>query len=121
MMKIILAIGTLCLPLAGQAAVEAMDPLKVGKSAYTLKAEDNDVRMMEVSFAPGQKMAMHEHPKHSIYVLQGGALKISREGQEAQVMQLKQGETVIMEAQKHEAQNTGKTRVKLLVTELKGK
>ena len=98
-----------------------MDPLKVGKSAYTLEAEDNDVRMMEVTFAPGQKIAMHEHPKHSIYVLQGGTLKITQEGKEPQVMQLKPGETLIMEAQKHEAQNTGKSRVKLLVTEFKGK
>lgn len=121
-MKRVLTLVTLTLPISVFAATDAaLDPIAVGHGIYKLKTEDADLRVMEVTFTPGQKIAMHEHPKHAVYVLSGGTLKIQVEGKEAETMNLKAGDTVVIPAQKHEAQNMGKTKIKLVVTEFKGK
>lgn len=121
-MKLILSLVAFTIPVSVFAAVDQkLDPIHVGGKMYSLKAEDENMRMMEVSFAPGQKIGMHEHPKHYVYVVQGGKLRIHEEGKEPQTMDLVAGQTLVMDAQKHEGQNMGKTKIKLLVTELKTK
>jgi beta-alanine degradation protein BauB len=79
------------------------------------------VRIMEVTFQPGQKIDLHSHPKHVVYVLKGGSLKIAPEGKEPQEMKLKAGDTVIIPGEKHWAENLSKSVVKLVVVEIKGK
>ena len=98
-----------------------LDPLNAGKGMYAFKTEDADTRVLEVTFKPGQKVALHQHPKHVAYVIKGGELALTEEGKEPQKMKLDQGAVVLLSAQKHSAENTGKTTVKILVVELKGK
>ena len=106
---------------AADEAANPLDPITVGKGIYSLKSEDADTRVMEVTFKPGQAIDLHQHPKHVVHVLKPGELTINTEGKEPQVMKLKAGDTVIMPAEKHSAKNTGKSLVKVLVVELKGK
>lgn len=106
---------------SAQADEKSLDPIAVSKGMYTLKAEDADTRIMEVNFKPGEKIPMHQHPKHTVYALTDGVLKIYPEGKEPSVTTLKVGDTVIIPAEKHWAENVGKKPIKLVVTELKGK
>ena len=122
------ALAVLLSPLAVFAAdtmpaapTNSLDPLVVGKGSYIFKSEDSDARVLEVTLKPGQKAGLHQHPKHIAYVIKGGELKLTEEGKEPQTMKLPQGAVVFLPAQKHSAENTGKTTVKILVVELKGK
>jgi quercetin dioxygenase-like cupin family protein len=76
------------------------------------------VRVLGVLFKPNDKAAMHSHPDHVVYVLKGGKLKLTSSGK-TDVLDLKTGQAMFFKAQSHEAENTGKTDVDLLVVELK--
>lgn len=76
------------------------------------------MRVLRVIFKPGDTAKMHHHPEHMVYVLKGGKLNFTSEGKN-QVMDLKEGSAVFLEAQNHEATNSGNSVVDLLVVELK--
>jgi quercetin dioxygenase-like cupin family protein len=101
-------------------ALPMQDPAMVGKGIYKKLAENAKCRVFEVTFKPGAKIAMHAHPMHTVYVVRGGKLEITVAGQKPQVLDLKAGQCVILDAQKHSARNVGKTTVKVAVTEIKG-
>ncbi len=94
------------------------DPLKVAKNVYKFIMENDRVRVLEVSFKPGDKAVMHSHPDHVVYVIEGGKVKMTSSGK-TDMMDMKNGQAVFLKAQSHEAENTGKTNVHLLVVELK--
>jgi len=98
----------------------AADPLEVAPDMYKLVYENDQVRVMEVTFKVGQSIPEHTHPNnHFIYVLEGGSVKITKADGTVTNAELKVGDVVWMEAQTHQALNTGTTQVRLLVTEIK--
>jgi quercetin dioxygenase-like cupin family protein len=94
------------------------DPLKVASNVYKLKMENQRVRVFDVSFKPGDKAVMHQHPDHLVYVIKGGKLKLTSQGK-TDTLDLKDGDAVFLNAQSHEANNVGPTTIDLLVVELK--
>ncbi len=98
----------------------AQDPVKAASNVYKKVLLDNEqVRVLQVEFAPGEVAAWHQHPNHVIYVLAGGKVEITDKGKPANVNEMKTGDTMYMPAVTHMAKNVGTTTVKLLVTELK--
>jgi quercetin dioxygenase-like cupin family protein len=95
-----------------------IDPLVSAKNVYKFINENDRVRVLKVTFNPGDTAKMHHHPEHVVYVLKGGRLKLVSGGK-TQEMDLKEGSVVFLEAQNHEATNTGGTMIELLVVELK--
>jgi oxalate decarboxylase/phosphoglucose isomerase-like protein (cupin superfamily) len=61
---------------------------------------------------------MHDHPDHLVYVLNDGKMNLKPSGK-TDVLDLKKGQAIFLKAQSHEAENTGKTDLDLLVVELK--
>lgn len=108
--------------LAASAGVgRAQDPLKVAPDMYKLLFENDRVRVMEVTFTPGQKIAKHSHPDHYVYVVEPGKLKISKPDGSIADADLKEGDVVWIPAETHWAENAGSTTIKLIVNELKKK
>lgn len=104
---------------AGGGTIENMqDPLKVASNAYKLVMESDRVRVLDVFLKPGEKAAMHFHPDHVVYVLNGGQAKLMSSGK-TDVMSMRNGQAIFLKAQSHETENTGKTDLHLLVVELK--
>ena len=97
----------------------AQEPAKVGPTVYRQKLDNDRVRVFEITFKPGQKIGMHSHPDHVVYVVKGGTLKIVEGTKPPVVMKMKPGDTVFLPAQKHWAQNMGKTTIKAVVVEIK--
>lgn len=95
-----------------------MDPMKIASNVYKFINENERVRVLEVVFKPGDMAEMHHHPEHVVYVLKGGLLKLTSEGK-TQELDLKQGSVLFLKEQNHEATNTGKSEINLLVMELK--
>jgi len=97
---------------------KSRDPMKVAKNVYKFIMENDRVRVLEASFKPGDKAIMHDHPDHLVYVLNDGKINLKSSGK-TDVLDLKKGQAVFLKAQAHEAENTGKTDLHLLVVELK--
>jgi quercetin dioxygenase-like cupin family protein len=97
---------------------KSRDPMKVAKNVYKFIMENDRVRVLEASFKPGDKAIMHDHPDHVVYVLNDGKINIKSSGK-TDALDLKKGQAMFLKAQSHEAENTGKTDLHLLVVELK--
>jgi quercetin dioxygenase-like cupin family protein len=88
-------------------------------NVYKILNENDRVRVLQVTFKPGDKASMHHHPEHVVYVLKGGRLKLTTSAGASNEIDLMQGQVVFLEAQNHEAINTGNSTVDLVVLELK--
>ncbi len=97
---------------------KSRDPMKVAKNVYKFIMENDRVRVLEASFKPADKAIMHDHPDHLVYVLNDGKISL-KSSEKTDVLELKKGQAVFLKAQSHEAENTGKTDLHLLVVELK--
>ncbi len=74
--------------------------------------------MYEFTLKPGDSAALHTHPDHSIYVLQGGKLAVTFQGSGRQIMDLKTGTGFISGPLSDAGKNIGTTTVRLLVTDI---
>jgi quercetin dioxygenase-like cupin family protein len=100
------------------ATIVAQDPIKVAPKMYKVLFENDRVRVMEVTFKPGEEIVPHSHPDHYVYVVQGGKLQITNDAGKTDA-ELKAGDVMWIKAEKHFAKNIGTTTVKLVVSELK--
>lgn len=98
----------------------AQDPMQAASNVYKKTLLDNEsVRVMEIEFKVGETAATHSHPNHFVYVTQGGQLTITGADGKAQVVDVKAGDTLWMDATTHTGKNTGNTVIKGVVAELK--
>jgi len=95
------------------------DALQAASNVYKLIMENDRIRVFDARFKPGEKAAMHSHPDHMVYAFNDGKLKLTPSTGKPQIVELKAGQTIWMDATSHAAENLGKTDVHLLVTELK--
>ena len=95
------------------------DPLVVGPNIYKLVFENDQVRVLDVHFKVGDKIAEHSHPNHFVYVLEAGTIKISHPDGTSQTIEGKVGDVVWVNAETHSAENIGTTAFHALVVELK--
>src|SRR5512136_1770532 len=95
------------------------DPALVAGDVYKLLLENERVRVFDVQFKPGQKAEMHGHPDHLIYVLSNYTLNLRLPDGSSQVVPLKTGQIIWMEAGQHAAENIGQSAGHALVIELK--
>lgn len=107
--------------LAQSSLAASLDPLSVAPEMYRKLFENGQVRVMEVTFAPGGRIALHSHPDHFVYVVEGGTLRITDDVGKVTDATVSPGQVLWFDAQAHRAENTGGTQVRLTVTELKGR
>ncbi len=96
----------------------AMDEVNVAAPFLKLLQDTLNIKLFEVTLNPGDSVGMHTHPDYTLYVLQGGTLRITPKDGEAQVNELPTGMGVIFPTGTHSGKNIGTTTVKLLVTDI---
>ena len=96
----------------------AMDPVKVEAAFNRVLADTLNVKLHEVTLNPGDSVGMHTHPDFTMYILQGGTLKIYPKEGEPQVLELKTGMGFIFPTVTHSGKNIGTTTIKLLVSDI---
>jgi quercetin dioxygenase-like cupin family protein len=97
----------------------AQNPLEVGPDIYSLVFENDRVRVMQVTFKPGDKIAMHSHPDHVTTFLTEGTLRLFYPDGSSKDISGKPGDSVWIPAEAHAAENIGTTEVRGIVIELK--
>jgi len=103
----------------GMFLARAQDPLVAAPDMYRVLFENERVRVMEVTFQPGQKIAEHSHPAHFVYVAEAGNIRVYKPDGSSMDAELEVGQVVWFDAETHWAENTGSTVIRLIVSELK--
>jgi quercetin dioxygenase-like cupin family protein len=74
--------------------------------------------MFEVTLKPGDSVGLHQHPDHTLYVVQGGKISIYPKTGEKQELDLPTGAGMVNAAALHSGKNIGKNTIRLLVTDV---
>lgn len=96
----------------------ATDAFITGGEYIIRLADTLGMKMFVATMKPGDTATMHSHPDHTVYVLEGGELAVTFQGQPRQIMNLQKGMAFVAGPLSDAAKNTGKTTVKLLMTHI---
>ena len=97
----------------------AMEPLTVGAKFSKKLGDTLGIKMYEFTVKPGDSWALHTHPDHTVYVLQGGkmALFIQAKGKQ-DTLTFPTGMGLISGSLSDSGKNIGNTTIKLLVQDI---
>lgn len=97
----------------------AMEPLTVGAKFSKKLGDTLSIKMYEFTVKPGDSWALHTHPDHIVYVLQGGkmALFIQAAGRQ-DTLTFPTGMALISGPLSDSGKNIGNTTMKLLVSDI---
>ena len=94
------------------------DPVKVDAKHYKVEFENESVRVLRITYAPGEKSVMHYHPNAVAVYLADAKTKMTTPDGKSQDMSVKAGAAAWTPAGSHLPQNTG-GRLELVLVELK--
>jgi quercetin dioxygenase-like cupin family protein len=95
------------------------DPVRVDAKHYKVEFENESVRVLRISYAPGEKSVMHYHPNAVAVYLTDGQTSMTTPDGKSQDMAVKAGAAAWTDAGSHLPQNTGGKRLELILVELK--
>lgn len=98
--------------------MENKDPMVAASNIYKFLNENENARVLEAIFNPGDTAKMHHHPQHMVYVKKGGRIRITSNAKTDE-MDLSEGAVVFLEEGDHEATNIGDSVMDLVVVEFK--
>ena len=100
--------------------VMAQDPVKLRPDTFSVKLENESVRVLKWTLKPGDKEPMHTHPEMVVYMLKGGKLRgYGPDGKALREREVKAGDTYWWAPQRHMTENIGKTEVQAIIVEYK--
>jgi quercetin dioxygenase-like cupin family protein len=102
----------------GTAPDSLMDATRIAPNLYKVLRDSMGIRVLQVSYKPGQSSAMHSHPDAALYVIQGGTTEFTDKDGHKQTYTLKAGTAMVMGAGSHSVKNVGKTTTKSILFEV---
>jgi quercetin dioxygenase-like cupin family protein len=103
----------------GQAGGGKADPVKVDAKHYKVAFENDSVRVLRISYAPGEKSVMHSHPNAVAVFLADAKTKMTMPDGKSEEMLSKAGEVMWTPAGSHLPQNISGTANQVVLVELK--
>ena len=99
----------------------AQDAVAVSPDIYTVLFENDAIRILELTYEPGERDAVHSHPRYTIVTKQGGTLRIYAEGNDPRDADMQVDQPRLLDPVKaHWAENIGDTTVRVIAVEFKG-
>ena len=99
----------------------AQDPVKVDPKHYKVEFENDQVRVLRITYGPHEKSVMHEHPNAVAVFLTNSEGKFTFPDGKTRDMAMKAGNAVFTPAGQHLPENIGDKPFELVLVELKGK
>ena len=99
----------------------AQDAVKVDPKHYHVVFENDEVRVLHILYAPGEKSVMHEHPDAVAVFLTDQQVKFTYPDGKSETVDSKAKEARWMKAGKHLPENTGKGNLEVILVEQKSK
>lgn len=89
---------------------------------YKVLSENENVRILQATYPPGETENWHGHPPYFIYAVDSGTIKVESENGEAKTYELKSGMSAPSpHVGKHRGTNMGTAPLRLLIIEFKQK
>jgi hypothetical protein len=95
-----------------------MEPLTVGAQFCKKLYDTLNIKLYEFTLKPGDSAALHTHPDHIWYVVQGGKLAVTFQGKGRLELNLKPGMGAVSGPLSDAARNIGNTTIKLLIADI---
>jgi quercetin dioxygenase-like cupin family protein len=95
------------------------DPVKISPQYYTVRFENDQVRVLEYHLRPGEKEAMHSHPPGIVYYLSDATFLTTLPDGTVSEGSVKKGDVQWRELTRHAAENVGTTDARAFAIELK--
>jgi quercetin dioxygenase-like cupin family protein len=104
---------------AQPASVGKADPVKVDPKHYKVDFENESVRVLRISYGPGEKSVMHYHPNSvAVFLTDGNTRMTTPDGKSTDLPQ-KAGTDAWTAAGSHLPQNVGNKPFELILVEMK--
>ena len=117
-----LVLGAMALLFAAAAVpARAQDPVKVDAKHYKVEFENDQVRVLRITYGPHEKSLMHAHPGAVAVFLTDGQVKFTLPDGKTEDAPVKSGTTMWTPAGKHLPENTGDKPFELILVETKAK
>jgi hypothetical protein len=114
-------LGTLAMSVpVGGAQDPSQDPVKLSPQYYTVRLENDRVRVLEYRLKPGEKEVMHSHPAYIVHILSDATLRTTLPNGTMSESTVKNNEIFWVDPTSHAAENIGQTDLHLIIIELKG-
>src|SRR5262245_19234541 len=99
----------------------AQDPVKVDAKHYKVEFENDQVRVVRITYGPHEKSVMHAHPASVAVFLTDGQAKFTLPNGKTDEQSWKAGQTMLLPAGKHLPENVSDKPMELILVELKAK
>jgi quercetin dioxygenase-like cupin family protein len=99
----------------------AQDPTVVDAQHYKVTFENEQVRILKITYGPKEKSVLHEHPNAVAVFLTDGQIKFQLPDGKSQDASVKAGQSMFTPAGKHLPENVGDKPFEVVLVELKTK
>lgn len=118
MRRMLLLVAVVALLLPAASAV-AQDAVKADPKHYKVEFENDQVRVLRITYGPHEKSVMHEHPANVAIFLTDGQSRFTMPDGKTMDVPIKAGTTRWGDWEKHQPENVGDTPFELVLVELK--
>lgn len=120
-MRMVIYLVSSCLLVSFAGIVRGQDPAKVDAKHYEVVLENDQVRVLRITYGPGEKSVMHEHPAGVAVFLTDHNVRFTMPDGSTESAPGKAGDVVWAEAGKHLPENVGDKPMTVILVELKAK
>jgi quercetin dioxygenase-like cupin family protein len=110
----------LALVVMWSAAVNAQDAVKTDPKHYTVVLDNPSVRVLRISYAPGDKSVMHQHPDSIVIPLASSKVRFTLPDGKTEDSELVKDSAMYSPAATHNPTNVGTAKVDAILVEFKG-
>lgn len=118
-MRTLKTVCVFALVMTWSAAALAQDPVKVDPQHYKVVVDNASVRVLRISYAPGAKSVMHEHPDSIVIPLVASKVQFTLPDGKTQDMELANESASYTPAGTHNPHNVGTSKIDALLVEFK--
>ena len=92
----------------------AQDPVTAAGKQFKVREENDKVRVLEYTSKKGDKIAMHSHPDHVVYIIKGGKTKFTLPDGKTTEVDAKAGDVLVRGPVTHSQETLGDTHAILV-------
>jgi len=118
-MKACKALSSIALVLLWTGTALAQDPVKVDPQHYKVVSENTSVRVLRISYPPGEKSVMHQHPESIVIPLSPSKVRFNLPGGKSEENELANESAMYSPAGTHNPENIGTGPVDAVLIEFK--
>jgi len=105
--------------MATQTKTRQADPIAVDPKHYKAELENEQVRVLRITYGPREKSVMHGHPAAVAVCLTDAHVRFTRPDGTSEERRVKAGQVLSTPAEEHLPENLGDRPFEILLVELK--